>query len=98
METPICSQTALKSGPVQLCSSTDLKPFTCIAPSAKEREGSGITFSGEIRLCPDDYVSNSASATECTGLMQVTTDDEDVQEAYDAVYSFRAKPEKDDKI
>ena len=55
-------------------------------------------FSGEIRLCPDDYVSNSASATECTGLMQVTTDDEDVQEAYDAVYSFRAKPEKDDKI
>ena len=51
-------------------------------------------FSGEIRLCPDDYVSNSASATECTGLMQVTTDDEDVQEAYDAVYSFRAKTDK----
>ena len=55
-------------------------------------------FSGEIRLCPDDYVSNSASATECTGLMQVTTDDEDVQKAYDDVYSFRVRTEKNDKF
>ncbi len=51
-------------------------------------------FVGEMRLFPDEYISDSASATECTGLIQVAPADEDVQDVYDSVYSFRAKPEK----
>lgn len=52
---------------------------------------------GEMRLFADEYVSGSASANECTGLIQVAPADEDVQDAYDSVYSYRAKTEKNDK-
>ena len=43
-------------------------------------------FSGEIRLCPDDYVSNSASATECTGLMPTPPENEEEAESYNEIY------------
>ena len=43
-------------------------------------------FSGEIRLCPDDYVSNSASATECTGMIQIPPENYDEAESYSEIY------------
>ena len=52
---------------------------------------------GEMRLFADEYISDSASANECTGLIQVAPADEDVQDAYDSVYSYRAKTEKNDR-
>jgi len=46
---------------------------------------------GEMRLFPDDLLSGTASATECTGLIQVAPVTKDVQDVYDSVYSYRAK-------
>jgi len=42
-----------------------------------------------MRLFPDDGFSGSASATECTGLVQTAPADEDIMEAYGQVYSYR---------
>ena len=52
---------------------------------------------GDTRLFPDEYTTDAASATECTGLIQVAPAEESVQEAYDDVYSFRTKPESSRK-
>ena len=43
----------------------------------------------ETRLFPDEYMSGAASATECTGLIQVAPAEEDIQDAYGDIYSFR---------
>lgn len=44
---------------------------------------------GEMRLFPDFLPGSTASATECTGLIQVAPDTDDIQEVYDSVYSYR---------
>ena len=44
---------------------------------------------GEMRLFPDFLPGSTASATECTGLIQIAPDTEDIQEVYDSVYSYR---------
>ncbi|MBE7012613.1 MAG: hypothetical protein E7416_00840 [Ruminococcaceae bacterium] len=44
---------------------------------------------GEMRLFPDDLVGSTASATECTGLIQVAPDTKDLHEVYDGLYSYR---------
>ncbi len=44
---------------------------------------------GDMRLFPDEYMANAASASECTGLVQVSPADEDVMDAYEDIYSFR---------
>ncbi len=46
---------------------------------------------GEMRLFPDFLAGSTASATECTGLIQVTPDTDDLQDVYDSVYSYRQK-------
>ncbi len=48
---------------------------------------------GDMRLFPDEYMANAASATECTGLVQVSPADDEVMEAYADIYSYRqSKP------
>ena len=44
---------------------------------------------GEMRLFPDFLPGSTASATGCTGLIQIAPDTEDMQEVYDSVYSYR---------
>ncbi len=43
----------------------------------------------ETRLFPDDYSSGAASATECTGLVQIAPAEDDIMEAYEQIYSYR---------
>ena len=45
----------------------------------------------ETRLFPDEFSGSTASATECTGLIQVAPVTNDVQKAYDSVYNYRQK-------
>lgn len=42
-----------------------------------------------MRLFADDYSSGAASATECTGLVQIAPADDDIMEAYEQIYSYR---------
>ncbi|MBO4941018.1 MAG: hypothetical protein J6D15_02295 [Clostridia bacterium] len=52
----------------------------------------------EIRLFPDEFAGSTASATECTGLIQVAPVTPELQETYDSVYSYRQKkPRKGEK-
>lgn len=44
---------------------------------------------GEMRLFPDFLSGSTASANECTGLIQVTPVTKDIHEIYDSVYSYR---------
>ena len=44
----------------------------------------------ETRLFPDDFMANAASATECTGLIQVSPA-EDFEMTYDDIYSYRQR-------
>ena len=47
----------------------------------------------DMRLFTDDYCSGAASAMECTGLIQVSPVDDDIESAYNSIYSFRqARP------
>lgn len=46
---------------------------------------------GDGRLFPDEYVTNAASATECTGLVQVPPEFEDELTSYEDIYSYRQK-------
>ena len=46
---------------------------------------------GDMRLFPDDLLGSTASATECTGLIQATPETDDVQAVYESVYSYRQK-------
>ncbi|MBQ9757546.1 MAG: hypothetical protein IJW15_03920 [Clostridia bacterium] len=45
----------------------------------------------EMRLFPDEFAGSTASATECTGLIQVAPVTPELQETYDSVYSYRKK-------
>lgn len=36
-----------------------------------------------------DYLANSASATECTGLIPTPADTEEERDSYDAIFRFR---------
>ncbi len=51
----------------------------------------------EMRLFPDEFAGSTASATECTGLIQVAPVTPELQETYDSVYSYRKKqPSKEE--
>lgn len=52
----------------------------------------------ETRLFPDDLLTGAASATECTGLIQVAAPCvKDLYKVYDDVYSYRkSKPRKEE--
>ncbi len=52
---------------------------------------------GETRLFPDEFSGSTASATECTGLIQVSPVTDEVQDVYDSVYSYRQKKPQNDK-
>ena len=41
------------------------------------------------RLFEDDYISDAASATECTGLVQVPLEYDEDMTAYEDIYSYR---------
>lgn len=44
-----------------------------------------------MRLFPDFLPGSTASATECTGLIQAVPATDEVQKIYDNVYSYRQK-------
>ena len=44
---------------------------------------------GEMRLFPGELKGSVASATECTGLIQVAPDTKALHEVYDSVCSYR---------
>lgn len=46
---------------------------------------------GDGRLFPDFLPGSTASATECTGLIQTAPVTKNIQEVYDSVYSYRRK-------
>lgn len=53
---------------------------------------------GDMRLFPDELSGSTASATECTGLIQATPVTDDVQSVYESVYNYRQQkpmPETD---
>lgn len=44
---------------------------------------------GEMRLFPDELKGSVASASECTGLIQVAPDTKALNKVYDDLYSYR---------
>ena len=44
---------------------------------------------GDMRLFPDEFMANAASATECTGLIQVPLEDEEDADIFEDIYSFK---------
>ena len=56
----------------------DDQPPLILGPVEKENPGSGSLF----------HLTNAASSTECTGLIQVPPETEEELESYNAVYNF----------
>lgn len=52
---------------------------------------------GEMRLFPEFLSGSTASATECTGLIQVAPVTKDIHEIYDSVYSYRQNEPQNEK-